>query len=276
MLLDKRDNLSAAVDLAAVPQQDHRSLKMAHEILQECNDLQARDVDGVVFHIKPQVLSLGRNAERANRGDSVMVLAMPQDRCLSPWRPSFTHIWDEQKTAFIEENQMGSKSLCVFLYWAMYGASSKQWLPRFVEELDAPAFGNSTLNLRPKVFEPRPTHIEHRIVFRSIGRSVSPSIGRSSARFVSDRPKEAVSASPSAFPKVDKDGRKSDGGAVLSSPLGDRTDAIESRNLRMLSVFEQQSEKFSLLEAEKWLFAFVFPVVGMCHKVSFPNPYHIS
>jgi len=274
MARKKLRNHLTSVNRASIPKQNHTPLQMSQQISQKKNHFHSRNILGMILDIKTQLLTFRRNAERTDRRDAIMLLTISKNRSLSARRPCFTHIWNEEESTFVKEDQMGPKLSRVFLYSAMFAASNKRWLLRSAGELDVPAFGSSTVNSRSRVCEFHPNRNERQIAFLPIGQFVSPSISRSNNLFVSDRPKAVASTFPSVCPKVDKDALELVWQRVPSCPFCGKFDTIESLNSKMPSVFEQQSEMFFRFEARKWLSAFFFLVVGMRRKVSFPNLCH--
>lgn len=66
-------------------------------------------------NVQTHVLALRRNAERRQRRDLVVLIAVANDGRLALKSPCSTPRRNEQKAAFIEENEVGTKSSGFFL-----------------------------------------------------------------------------------------------------------------------------------------------------------------
>lgn len=115
---DEVPDHSALVGGAAIPEQDHRPPEMAQEVPEEPDDLHPGDVDGVEVHIQPQATIRRRDGEAGDGGNAIAPVAVPQEGRAPLRRPGLADIRDEQKPAFVEEREMGSTPLGVFLYGA--------------------------------------------------------------------------------------------------------------------------------------------------------------
>jgi hypothetical protein len=69
-----------------------------------------------------------------------------EDRGMADRCPGFAHVRNEEESAFVEEYEMGPKSLGFFLTWATPVSSSVRWLARFSAWPGAPASAMSILN----------------------------------------------------------------------------------------------------------------------------------
>jgi hypothetical protein len=69
-----------------------------------------------------------------------------KDRGTADRRPSLAHVRNEEEAAFVEEDEMGPKSLGFFLTPATPASSSVRWLARFSAWPGAPASATSILN----------------------------------------------------------------------------------------------------------------------------------
>lgn len=276
MTLNELGNDLVSVNRASVPKQNHGSGQMSQKVAQKEDDFNSGDVVSMILQIKSQALSLGRDTESADGRDAITLLTVSQNGGLPARSPCATNVGNEQESAFVEKNQMGPKFFGVFLYPAMYCASSKQWPPRPVEGRDVPVFDNSIPDLPPKASESHPNHTESHNAFRSGERSALPSTSRWSSLPAWVPPKVISSISPSAHLSVDKVVPESAWNAVHASPSGDIADTNESPSSRMPSVSGRQSGKSFHLEAKKLHSVVAFPIVGKCRKVSFQNTYHIS
>ena len=98
------------------------------------------------LEIQTHVFAYGRHAEGCQGGDAVVSVVVTNDRCLSGRRPCPSAGRNEKKAAFIEEQQMGPKSLRLFLYAATCSASNEQWPLGPVGSLGARVLGTTTLH----------------------------------------------------------------------------------------------------------------------------------
>jgi hypothetical protein len=89
------------------------------------------------------MLPLGRNRKRTEGGNFTSPIRVVMHRCFSFWCPSSAQVGNEQKAAFIEENQVGIKFFGFFLYEATWSASIFGLLPHPFARLSALAFDNS-------------------------------------------------------------------------------------------------------------------------------------
>jgi len=147
MGFDPLVDLATAMDRSPIPQQDHGPPKMPEQVLQEGSDIQPREIAGAKIEIEGQSSPLGGHGQGADRRDSILFVEIVNERCFSFGSPGAGHVGDEQETGFIEEDQMGAKTLSVFLYGASDTASSGRWRLRLVGGPDAPVFDNSTPGL---------------------------------------------------------------------------------------------------------------------------------
>src|SRR3990170_4294030 len=94
--------------------------------------------------IQTHVFADGRDTEGGQGGNTVVPVVVMNDRGLPcrPPRPSAGR--NEQKAAFIEENQVGPKSLRLFLYAAICSASNGQWPLRSAGSLGARVPGRTS------------------------------------------------------------------------------------------------------------------------------------
>lgn len=117
-------NLAAAVDGAAIPEQVHGAAQVPEQVLEERADVEASEIAGATAEIERQAPPLGRHRHPAADREAVVPVAVPQIRRLPSGRPGPAHVGDEQKTALIDEDEMGATSSGVFLSGAIPHASS--------------------------------------------------------------------------------------------------------------------------------------------------------
>ena len=137
----------ALVDGAAVPEQHRWPPQMTKQVPQESDDLHAGDVLAVETEVKPKALASGGYREGGDCGNAIPPIAVPEygglpDRC-----PGLADVRDEEKSAFVEECEVGTKSFGFFLYPATRVSSSGRWLSRPFVWLDVPASAKSIQSL---------------------------------------------------------------------------------------------------------------------------------
>ena len=76
--------------------------------------------------IQTHVFAYGGYTEGCQSGDAVVSVVVMENRRLSGRSPCPSARRDEKKAAFIEEQEMGPKSLRLFLYAATCSASNEQ------------------------------------------------------------------------------------------------------------------------------------------------------
>lgn len=144
-------NAAGPVDPAPIPQQDHRALEVPQEMSEELSHFFSVDVlVDVESQVQSQPLSLRGDTDCRDGRDLGPAASHRQPGRLAPGSPGSGNRGNEQKTAFIEENQMGSKLFGLFLYAATGNASNARWPFRPAPGHASPASGNSTPN-RPSI-----------------------------------------------------------------------------------------------------------------------------
>ncbi len=136
----------ALVDGAAVPEQHHRPPQMVKQVPQEFNDLNSGDVLAMETEVKTQALPRGGYRKGGDCGNPIPPVAVSEDRGLPDWRPSLTDVRDEEKPAFVEEGEMGTKFSGFFLYPTTRVSSSGRWPSRPAAWRGAPASAMSIRN----------------------------------------------------------------------------------------------------------------------------------
>ena len=97
--------------------------------------------------IQAHVFAYGGHTEGRQGRDAVVSVVVANDRRLSGRRPCSSAVRNEKKAAFIEEQQMGPKSLRLFLYAATCSASNGQWPLGLGGSLGARVLGMTTLRV---------------------------------------------------------------------------------------------------------------------------------
>lgn len=134
----------ALVDGAAVPQEHHRSTQMPEKVAQEPDNLHAGDVDRVETKVQPEMLPGWGHGDTGDDGYAIPSIAVFEQRGLSDRRPGLADVRDEEEAAFVEEDEMGPKSLGFFLSAATRVSSSARWRARPVAAPAAPASDTSS------------------------------------------------------------------------------------------------------------------------------------
>ena len=125
-------NVWALVDSRLIPKKDDVSAQVVQKFPEKLGHMKGLEVVLLEANIEPDAFSNRGDGDRSQRRDAVVFVAVADDRGLSLWPPSPAARRDEQETAFIEEGQVGPKSLRVFLYAATCTASSARWPSRRV------------------------------------------------------------------------------------------------------------------------------------------------
>ena len=118
------------VDSALVPQQDDVPGQVAQKSPEELGHVGSLEVILLEPDIQAHAVPAGRDGERSQRRDAIMLIAVANDRSLTPQAPSAAAGGYEQKPALIQEYEMGAKSSGLFLYAASGSASTERWRPR--------------------------------------------------------------------------------------------------------------------------------------------------
>ena len=114
MGVDEGLDLLAGMNAAAIPEQHDRPRNLPKEVAQEEHDLGLRDVLPVQVEVETDALPSEAYGDRRNRGDSVVSVAVPDDRRLAPRRPSAPDVRDQQEAAFVQEGQVRLQLLDFF------------------------------------------------------------------------------------------------------------------------------------------------------------------
>lgn len=137
---------NALMDGATVPEQHHRSPQMVKQVPQESDDLNSGDVLAMETEVETQALPRGGYRKGGDCGNPIPPIAVPEDGGLPDWCPGLADIRDEEKPAFVEESEMGTKSSSFFLCPSTRASSSGRWLSRPVAWRGAPASAMSIRN----------------------------------------------------------------------------------------------------------------------------------
>ena len=164
----------APVDGAAIPQQHNRCAQMAEEVAQKADDLHPRDVGGMETKVKSKPLSRWGNSDGGDGRNPLPPVAVSEDGGTAHRRPGLAHVRNEEESAFVEEHEMGPKSLGFFLSSATDASSSVGWPPRLSAWPGAPA---SAMSIRDP--SSPATHGRGDTEFRNVSRSAWRSVAGS-------------------------------------------------------------------------------------------------
>lgn len=164
----------APVDGAAIPQEHHGCAQMPKEVAQKADDLHPRDVDGMEAKVKSKPLSRWGDRDGGDGRNSIPLVAVSEDGGTADRRPGLAHIRNEEKAAFVEEDEMGPKSLGFFLSPATDASSSVGWPARPSVWPGAPASARSIRDPSSSA-----THGRGDTELRNVSRSAWRSVARS-------------------------------------------------------------------------------------------------
>jgi len=136
----------APVDGAAIPEQHNRSAQVAQKVTQEADDLHPRNIGAVETEVKSKPVAQWGDGDGGDGRNPLPAVAVSEDGGMADRRPGLAHVRDEEESAFVEEYEMGPKSLGFFLTWATPVSSSVRWLARFSAWPGAPASAMSILD----------------------------------------------------------------------------------------------------------------------------------
>ena len=94
--------------------------------------------------VQPEMLPGWGHGDTGDDGDAIPSIAVFEQRGLSDRRPRLADVRDEEEAAFVEEDEMGPKSLGFFLSAATRVSSSARWRARPVAAPAAPASDTSS------------------------------------------------------------------------------------------------------------------------------------
>lgn len=136
----------APVDGAAIPEQHHRSAQVPEEVTQEADDLHSRNIGAMETEVKSKPLARWGDSDCGDGRNPLPRVAVSEDRGMADRRPGLAHVRNEKESAFVEEHEMGPKSLGFFLTRATAFSSNVRWLARFSGWLGALASATSILD----------------------------------------------------------------------------------------------------------------------------------
>lgn len=120
----------ASMNLATIPYQYDWSPLMTYQVFQEIDHIMSFDVVSMHTDIEPKMLSFGRYRKNRNGRNLISAVAVPEQRRTANRCPGTADIRYEQKSAFVQQIQMGTKSSGFFLYGATFSSSNLRWPSR--------------------------------------------------------------------------------------------------------------------------------------------------
>jgi len=168
----------APVDRAAIPEQHNRSAQVAQKVVQEADDLHPRNVGAMETEVKSKPLAQWGDRDCGDGRNPLPRVAVSDNRGMADRRPGLAHVRDEEESAFVEEYEMGPKSLGFFLTRATAFSSNVRWLARFSAWPGAPASATSILDPSSLATHDR-SDTESRNVSRSAWQCAAASIALS-------------------------------------------------------------------------------------------------
>lgn len=137
-------DVRAPMDTAPIPEEYDLPSQVAQKVAKETDDFHAGNVGRVEADIQAHAFARRRDRDAGDCGDPIPFITVPQNRRITQGRPGLANVGDEEKAAFVEEDEMGPKSF--FLYEAKSASSSVRWLPRLSAGHVAPASASSILD----------------------------------------------------------------------------------------------------------------------------------
>ena len=272
--LKKSLNRRCPVDRIAIPEKNDRSPEVFKQMSQESNRFLSLDVFiGVEADVEPKPSSLRGDADSRNSRDFSPVASRSQDGSFALRRPCLDDSRDKQESALVKEDQMGSKPIGLFLYAARRDVSSNESRLPASPWLSWSASGSSS---------PSPAS-DTRDWSWSNGYESASGLRRLSAGAsrpgLNNRPpeglwRESESISVSLLGLTVEDVLACVSTAAHPSLVFGRLDSSARPNLKKRASGRQRHERSSPSGEAELRNAFVFPVLPVCHGVSYPIVYH--
>lgn len=111
---EERAHDRAAVNVAVVPDDNHRAVQMAEEIAEKRAGVGRADVFTVKLEIEPAPAPGGTERQPRDDRDAIVSLPVAQDRRLAPRRPRTAHGGDQEEARFVDEDEVGAQPRGVF------------------------------------------------------------------------------------------------------------------------------------------------------------------
>ena len=103
------------MNLSVVPQENDVATQISQESAKKVGHMECLEIVLLKTSVQTDVFALGRNGERRQCRDLFVLIAVTDDGRLALKSPCSTSRRNEQKAAFIEENEVGTKSSGFFL-----------------------------------------------------------------------------------------------------------------------------------------------------------------
>lgn len=274
MGLEEPFNRRRLVNRASVPEKDNLSSKVSEQMTQESNRLFGLNVFiGMEADVKPKPSSLRRNADSGDGRDFRPVSSRAKNRGFAFRRPRFDNSRDEQESAFVKEDQMGSKPLGLFLYAARPDVSSSEsrllvfpWPAWSASDSSSPGFASNTRgwNWNNGYGNVSGLPRQSAAVSRPGLKNLLPE----------DLWRESVSTSVSSPDLTGEDVLACVSTAAHPSLVFGRLDSSAPPSLKKSASGRQRHERSSLSGEAVLHNAFAFPVVSVCQGVSYPILYN--
>jgi hypothetical protein len=161
-----------------LPSQSNNRSAQVEEVTQEADDLHPSDVGGMEAKVKSKPLARWGDRDGGDGRNPLPCVAVSKDRGMADRRPGLAHVRDEEESAFVEEYEVGPKSLGFFLTSVTDASSSVRWLARFSAWLGAPVSATSILDPSSLATHDR-SDTESRNVSRSAWKFAAESIALS-------------------------------------------------------------------------------------------------
>jgi hypothetical protein len=259
----------APVDGATIPEQHNRSAQVAQQVTQEADDLHSRNIGAMETEVKSKPLARWRDGDCGDGRNPLPSVAVSEDRGMADRRPSLAHVRDEEESAFVEEYEMGPKSLGFFLTRATAASSSVRWLARFSAWLGAPASATSILDPSSLATHDRSDR-ESRNVSRSAWQFAAESIALSYSPLRQHLAPTVAGACAFGTSTTVAGARALVWPAGLLPPLGESPGPNAPRSLSKRSASRPQTGTSCQPAAELRLDVFVLLAVERFHGVACP------
>jgi len=256
------------VERASVPEKNDLAFEVATKVPEELPDLSGSNVFvGIKARVESKTFSLGRDRDGGDSRDFSPASGDPDGWSFSFKRPGFLEIGNKRESAFIQEDQAGSKPIGLFLYEAKRAVSSNESLLPGALWPSSAASGNSSPS--------RPSDSKDLRCNSALG-NFSERLGRSASRSKdpsSNRPPRVLSprcAPRFSFACPTKVGVVPYAVWTLNPPVhsSGKLGANVLRNLEMRPFSELRRGKGSLVSKAGRPDAVAFRVLRGCHEVS--------
>jgi hypothetical protein len=242
---------------------------MSQEMLKKTNDLLGTNIlVDVKFDVKSQSFSFWGNADCGDRRDLAPVSCNTKSWSLSFGCPSFCDTWNQQKSAFVEEDQISPNPISFFLYGATDNVSTNEWHSRFFPLLSFLVSDNST---QMKSLSSRDCQCNsgHQSVSRLLPQLVLMSIDLWNNLLPEALLPAILATSSFAIPKATKGVLVPVWAEVLFSLSSGKLDASVPQNSEKRQDLQPLNDMSSLIEAELLLFGGASLTPEVYHEVSY-------